>query len=672
MLGLSQKTDQIKFNFVDLIILFSYYFFFLFLTASLLGFFNRWLIAMGLIFGLGFTYFFRQKIDFKRNYLYFFIVVPVILLGFVLLRGFFCGDALARWLPLAREIAQTGQIPGFLNNMEFVSRMPLLFLLFAATFSLFNSFNELLVLWLPLFFSAATLILICYWLSKKNLGKKYIVFAAMLFLTNSLVVGAGWNLLQESLILFFFTAFFYYYERFLEDSRSFNLILLILSFVLAVASKFTGLFLIIPLLFLFFKIPDKKKFVSFLFIFSTPILLWFLRNYLIFGNPIFPLLNESFKGKYYSLIKDNVFLHPVPEGWTLFSQIVFSLKRLLLAFPFIILSLWGFLKEKRVSYFLLFFVFFFIEEFVYFSISSGARYYYPFLGLLLIYALVGLSQLKSRIGFTSVFLLSLLGLFLIPFTHSTSSFISTLENRFSLLGSFFGLIYSNHWLFLLILTPIVYFLIAKHKERNYLLILLYALYVLGLSFVANKSWLNVWTSIFLGLAIILILSYFSNIKENYLRKIGIGVVALIIFINSWGMAIIYYWHQGRFSFPAPFVYDSTKKAAQLLDELEGENRDFYVLSTGTAYLIWYKNYRAFNYNVLNFKFNLITKMGYRDDLTLEELRELLTKSKIKYIWDDGGNEYLPEKGRRFFEKIKGIDDFQLIYEGPEGRLVKVY
>ena len=72
--------------------------------------------------------------------------------------------------------------------------------LFAGTFLISNSLNEILNIWIPFFFTAASLIVIIQWAKDRNLDKKFLFFIPVLFLTNTLVQFYGsWNLLQESL-----------------------------------------------------------------------------------------------------------------------------------------------------------------------------------------------------------------------------------------------------------------------------------------------------------------------------------------------------------------------------------------------------------------------------------------------------------------------------------------
>ena len=203
--------QTIKFDLIDIVVLSFYYIFTCFLFLGMFGLFNRFFVFVILIFLLLVIFLLRHRVSFNKKYLWFFVLAPLVTAGFGFLRGFIDGDAYSLWLPAARDTIAFGYFPDFSIAYQF-SRMPLLSILMALTFSVFDSLNEFICLWIPFFFSSAILIVIYKWAKNKNLDKKFLFFIPVLFLTNILVAWwGGWNLLQEALVLFFATTFFYYY-----------------------------------------------------------------------------------------------------------------------------------------------------------------------------------------------------------------------------------------------------------------------------------------------------------------------------------------------------------------------------------------------------------------------------------------------------------------------------
>lgn len=656
--------QTIKLDFVNITVLVSYYLLVAFLFLGLAGIFSRLTVSFVLFVLLLAIFFLRKYIIFHRKYLWFFLLVPIITAGFGFLRGFFSGDAYQLWLPVAKHISQTGHFPGFEINY-FFSRMPLLSLLFAGTFSFFNSFKEVICIWIPFFFSTATLILIYQWAKDKNLEKKFLFFIPVLFLTNIIVEFYGsWNLLQESIVLFFATAFFYYYEKYLTDSRKKNLIFLILSFVLVCASKISGLFLFIIILFLFYKTKDKKRLFSYLFFFSVPMIFWLVRNYLVFDNPVYPILNSFFQGRYYQA--DQLYnlryltLDILPNLW---NRYIWVIKEYLwIFFPFIILSFYGFIKKRRYDYLFLIGSFFLIKEaFLFTPNDSSARYFYIFFGLFLVYALIGLEQLKSRWMITILVVLAFAGLLIIPVTNSSSQFISVFENKLNLFKNLFDYLYNYWYLVLIILIPFVYRASSKEGIKMFL-IFLYSFFILHLRFVANKSWINTWTFIFL--AILLFLWFALRRKRiKYFKQILIIAIIFLILVNSWGMALIYNLRHG-ISIPVDHLWQESKWAESQLDKLKNTKEDFYILIFAqTGYFAWFTDYQTITLFNREFWYEL---KDYSPDMTDQELQSYLKDNRVKYIVKNETDfGYYPEYHEKFLEKIEDNDQFLLLSDQQE-------
>jgi len=578
MKNIIKTKSKDNLTFIDTVVLSFYYLFVCFLSLGLFGLFNRlFVFIILLVLGLG-LFFLRKSITFRKKDLWFFLLTAVSAVGFALLRGFFTGDAILVWLAAAKKTVETGFIPSFLTWYPYPG-MPLPSLLFAATFSLFKQCNELLAVWVPIFFTGATLVLLYHWAKEKNIGKKFLFFLPFLFLTSILVQFYGsWNLLQESLVLFFTTAFFYYYEKYLTKKKKKYLILFIVSLVLAFVSKISGFFLALLLVPFFFKIKKKKIFLSYLFVFSVPVILWLVRNYLLFDNPFFPAFNSIFKGRYYDSILKYFAYAVYPDNLlTIQGKITHILKMLFTAFPYLLLSFYGFLKQKHYEYLFLFISFFLVKEtFLFTATDSTARYYYLFLGLILIYSLKGLEKLKSKKAIGFFVLLAFWGLLRTPVTDSTSIFISSFEDKLSFFGQIFGLFY-QYWYFVLLgLIPLVYFAVKKTGIKIFL-IFLYCLFILHLRFVANKSWLNTWS--FISLALLLFIIFAFKKRFKYFKQIIVVLILLALFVNSWLMSLVYYSKHGGIVFPVPSIWSESRWVQEVLDKkTHPEERDeFYIL-----------------------------------------------------------------------------------------------
>ncbi|MFC1700632.1 hypothetical protein ACFLZ0_00580 [Patescibacteria group bacterium] len=668
--------ENFKLNIIDITVSSVYYIFVCFSFLSLFGFFSRFLVYLILIILLLFLFIVRRYIVFNRKYLWLFLLTPLAISGFGFLRGFFSGDSYWIYLPVAKDIIINGRMPNFLVGY-YLSAMPLLSLLFAGTFSIFNSFNELLCLWVPFFFAAATIVVLFQWANDKKIDKRFLFFIPILFLTNSGVAfWGGWNLLQESILLFFASTFFYYYEKYLNHHKEKDLIFLFSSFVLAIASKLIGLFLILLLLLLLFKDKNKKRFLKWLFFISVPILFWFFRNYLVYGSPIFPMFNSLLSSPYSFALQKSYFPGYIYTDRGFLAIFIGVIKQLWLGFPFILLSFYGFFKKRHYEYIFLFILFFFMKEILYFTTTvSSIRYYYLFFGLFLVYALLGLQEIRSKWLITILVLLAIVGLLLVPVTNSTSVFISLFENRFSLLGQIFNLFHKYWYLTLIVLAPFVYHASQK-KKIDIFLIFLYCFYILHLQFVANKSWLNTWPFIFLSLLFLILFSIKK--KFRFFKQIVVAIIIFVVFFNSWAMAAIYYWHQGGITLPVPFIWENSYWAHQVLNEKVEivERTNFYILVAGQpSYFYWKSNYKPIN--LFDFDFNVLVS-EYGVGLSDLELYQLFSQKKIKYIvknllnkcryGDPSNSEF-----EQLFNKIGNSKYFELI-DSKDGKyfIWKVY
>ena len=438
------------------------------------------------------------------------------------------------------------------------------------------------------------------------------------------------------------------------------------------ASKISGFYLGLLIIWIFFKTKDKMKFVLYLFLFSVPILLWILRNYLVFDNPFYPFFNNIFKGQYYLPAQQFSSYH---TGLAYFNEHIWNKIRtifsyLYMIFPFLLLSFYGFFKKKRYDY--LFFIISFCllkEIFLFTTNISIVRYYYFVVGLLLVYGLLGLQQVKSKLAISCLILLAIGGLFLLPITDSTSQFISSFENKFALFYTLFIFLKDYWYLILIILAPFAY-LASKKKDIKIFLIFLYSLYFLHIHFIANKSWINTWPFVFFSLLFLIIFAFKKKFK--YFKQIIITLIALFVFTNSWAIASVYYWHQGNVTLPVPYVWEPSAWARPILDQetIPTERDDFYLLLGGQKeYFIWWWT----DYQVINlFDIDFWMILGdYSVDLSDLDLKQLFIQKKVKYIvknklemeYDDLFNKNL----NQFFELVRNSDNFTLIAASEDNK-----
>lgn len=680
---------NLKFSLIDLIVLASYYLFCLLLLLSLTGLFKKEFIALGLAAGfLVFSVFFWKRIEYKKRYLYFFIFIPFIFTGILLTEGAFDGDAIRFWLPLAREITLQSTMPDFLLNTSdwLTTRMPLMPLFQAGLFSFFGFSNWLIVI-LPFFFASASVFLVYQWLLEKGVKRDYLILGVLALITNAIFLRVGHQPIQEPFILFFSIALFYYLEKIpapsergsprLSSGRQKYFLLAFLSAVLAAVSKETGVFLFLPLLFILIKNRQLKKSYFYLFL-TFPLLLWLIRNYIIYGNPVFSYLNGIFKGPYYDLaltlnqLARN--LDAPPWGNNIALGAVLILLNLFLLFsPLVILSFYGFFKERKiypvthnlpgpshfiptlsmsngVHYILLFLVFFLIFMNI-FPIS--VRYYLPFLGVFIVYAMVGLEKVNSKIFLSFIFFLNLWGLFSTKLPSlSQSQFIAPLESMLSNLGNISQFVYDYRLIAAIALGLFFFFFLCQRTQAaKYLILLSVFTYLVKTQSFNLGSWLNLWLPILALILIILAWRLIGEIKEGRLLKLIVGYAIILLLLNSWGMALTYFLTHRQFVFPNfEEAYGAQPEAAFQIEKLEEENRDFYIYAAAATYFTWYENLKVVE--LRSYNFHNITDLEYSDDLNPSEIHALFKKSNIRYVVKNRSRAHLEQ----FFDKIKSRPD----------------
>lgn len=648
-----------KFSIIDLIVLSSYYLFCLFLVLGLTGLFQKEFIVLGLVPGFLFFLFFRPlKLSFNGP-MVFFILIPVLFAGILFIKGAFNGDGIDYWLPWAREIVLQARMPDFLFDTTawFASRAPLMPLFYAGIFS-FLGFHDWAAAILPFFFSAATVFLLYQWLQEKGIRKSYIIFGPLLLLANPLFLHLGGEVAQEPFILFFFTAFFYYLEKYQRTHSHFHFLLLLISVILSAVTKESGIILFLPMSWLIIsKIKNKQLSRPYFYLFLTfPLLIWLVRNYIIYDNPVSPLFNEIFKGRYYDiiLISSRIFQNFTPPFW---DNILARLTEVpvsvfLLSFPLGPLSFYGFYKKRKIQYIFLSFIFLLtillaIANFEY------VRYFMPFLIVLIVYALAGLEEIKSRIFLSFIFLINLWGLLYTKLPlPSQSQFFSSAEgylNNFRDMAQFSY----DYRLFLALALSVFFFFLISHRQETakYLILLIGSAYLVKTVSFDLGSWLNIWLPILGLIFIVIIWPLLTKLKEETVRKSVIVCIIILLALDVWGLPGAYFLTHGKLVFPnVKEAYGAQPEAAKEIEKLEGENKDFYIYAASSAYFSWYHNLKTVISR--DSAFHVITNLEWKEDLSPSEIHGLFKRSGIKYVMD---NIYRPPL-KPFFDKIKNRPD----------------
>ncbi|MDO8558866.1 MAG: glycosyltransferase family 39 protein [bacterium] len=679
---LNQRKSSIlnsqKFSPVDLIVFTSYYFFSLLLFLSLTGLLSKGFIVPGALAGfLIFSGLFWKRIEWKKHYLYFFIFIPLLLAGILLIKGYFEGMGMNGFLPWVREMVLRGKMVDSFDaaSVGVTSKSPLMPLFYAGAFSLFG-FSHWVIAALPLFFASATVLLLCIWLSEKSLpaGRQgvprgYIIFGALLLLANPLFLEVSMHPLQEPFLLFFFTAFFYYLEKFRRQKSGIYFLLLSLSAVLSFASKEPGVILFLPLGWLFvqnFKSRRlNRRFLFYLPLTIFPALLWLLRNYIVFDNPISPYLNGVFKGRYHDIIS------VVSQGFSstssiwsgnIFDSVVGVFNSLILSFfPLIALSFYGFFIKRKIQYIALFLLLFSIVLFVESDISGGLiRYLLPFLGVFAVYAVIGLRELKSRIFLSLIFFVNSWGLLSTELLSSKSQFFASFEEKLNVFRIASQFIYDYRLITASVLGLFFFFLISRRRESaKYLILLSAGIYLVKAEVFHLGSWLNIWLPILGFIFITLIWGLATKLKESLLLRLISGYIIVLLLFNGWGLTAAYSLTHGSFIFPnTKEAYEFRPEMADQIELIEGASKNFYILADNPSYFAWYRNFKMAI--LWSHSFYALTNLEYKDELSSQEVRDLFKIGKIKYVLKSG--RYDP-RSDSFYDKIKNNPDlFKLIFQ----------
>lgn len=653
-----------KENYLTNISLFLYFSVCYLLLLSYIGLFNYFFLSIYILAVLLFLYFLFKNYQFEPFEWILILVVPIILIGFILFKGFISGDAYVIWFPWAQQIADSSKMPIILQNspLFFIATdFPLLPLFTAVVFKFF-SHQENLTFIVPFIFNILTFLLIFRWFKNKGINKTYIIFGLLFLIGNPILAKYGWDLLQESLVLFFFTAFFYFLETYSANKTTQNLVLLFAIANLAMLSKVSGFFLAIPLIIIFFKDGWFKKKESYWFLLvSLPIISWLARNYIFSGNPFFPIGENLFSGPYHRIVELYVkYFSPQYEGGLSFAV---WFKNLITFFPISLVAFYGLIKKKNWLVFLPIIIMLGLEASLSVAIPGAMRHNYAILGVLIFYGVLTVWQERSKIINSLFFLASLYSLITVPLVYSQSQFFAPIEQKFYLVSRFAELIISYHWLVIIALSIWFYYFIARRNFEisNYLLFTVIALNFLNFSSI-QISWLNVWIFILGFILAVIITPFFLAIKtfsgqEAVAKNILIFLVIAMLITNSLGLASTYFIAHKKFIFPKPEALGSIVDVGNFLKEQEGDNKNFYILGDFPATLGWKFGY--YEASIDNYTFHYLTNSQYRDDMTATELHDFLKKYNFKYINKTADYPVF----KPLYQKIESDKDlFPLIFE----------
>lgn len=659
-------------NFPERILLGLYTLFSFWLVVSLIGFFNVWTVASGLLVVLGvlviplFSGFRFTGIGSHSHwYRWLWLVVPVMLIGWMLLRGFYTGDAYAYWLPWGRDLALSGTMPAWIESihMSYASAGPIWPLSVGAMFTILP-IHEFSVTVLPLLFFTLGVLVMVAWMREKELSKGYQLIGVLLILFSSQTAFWSWNILTEAVLFLGFVLFFYFFEKAWsvnsDQPASTELqrgggtgisnkewVFLGMSFVFVVLVKFSSFLLVVPLIFL---VINQRRSISlrrllYWLLVSIPVLVWFGRNYMIYGNPIFPILNDFFGGPFahiYSL--SDPFEYWLERFPTTSSRAQFILKDLFITFPMVVLGLAGMARSKlKLPHIALLVVAVCAGIFFVFSASSGMRYLWPYMGLVAVYATIALRDMKSVWLRALSWLIALWSVLSIEPINSTSAFISSIESALSVIGVLAHYAYSYQIVILVIAIPVAYLLSRRVFVWRYSTILLLATGILHTRWIMNKSFLNTWTFILLLLALIVVMVLFKRFAERRTLLFWIGGIYLfsIFFVNSYAQAALFYAKNG-FSFPVTHVFEQSSVLNPLLDQYHHPEDGGLLTLGGSDYYVWYYEIPAYTLN--SFELTKRTGRVFNRDMGATDASMLLHDAGISTVANNAENYNDPISG----------------------------
>lgn len=461
-------------------------------------------------------YFFKNS--FRKNTLIKIIICIMILL--IIYKSMFFpipgGDGIGFHIPMMQEIFESGTLPQDVgpNTIEFARAYPpALFILGAWTSILDQNFNEYFIKFLPVFFGLMSLFVV-YLLAKNVVFKNELkaLLACFLLLTFPMFVNQTVHLNNDTIFTFFAIVGIYFVMKYLQDRQSNHLILGFAALGFAINTKQLGIpFLISILIPLFFILFYKKIVLLFkrkitfknfiqnkeskLFVMSVIVLIiviapYFIRNYIFFGDPVYPYLSNTgyFHGKNFvpflyepvadAYARTTLFYSP---GYSLFGIVNFIRdKDYSMSLFFIVLIGLILINFKRLSKeqkYLLYFSIFFTIYYAY-SFMLKYRYYMVITALLCVMVASKLDDiLRFKITskerkilwiFLAVFILSIIAYLLLVINSAyVIKILGSLAEHFI---SGLDVLILMH--LIVIICALIVILVTTNKKIKYVLLIL--------------------------------------------------------------------------------------------------------------------------------------------------------------------------------------------------------
>lgn len=662
-------------SFLDALVLFLFFFFTLLFFISLIGWFKLPIIFLTvLIAWLILKYFFAtEKPKFDKRLTFLILLVILVLFGFMFFKGYIAGDATAAYLNYARQLAEEGKMGEYSFNIQefYRTRAPLFDINLALVYFLFRN-HDLAYTLIPLFFSILTLIFVWRWLKEKKVPEGYLKFVPLIFIIQPMAAYFGWDVYAESILLFLFTAFFYYFEKALQEFKPRYIFLQLTIICLGLLSKTYAAILFIPFLYLIFKKDFWRTKCYYFFIILLPYVFWLIRTYILYHNPIFPLFSSFFNDLFAPakiLVAPNIetTLEKIDFIVKNFGSII---KKIFIALPAVLLAIFGFLKREKnggkikylkewqpFNYLILFVLFILI---IVFAAPGTAliRHFYQFTGLVVVYFFLGLQKIRSKIITGLYFLLTWGIIFKIKIPISESNFIKPWEVKLNFLYHLITFLNQHTWLIAAFLTLYFVIFIKKKETFKYLILWQLSAFLLYTSFI-QISWLIVWLPILFVFAVFLIWPLLEKINISYLKNLTFIYLIIFTLGLSLSLTVSYALAYHEFSFPKSYIKKNDWPVAEEIIKLEGDNRDFYVVSDYDMYLAWPFRFKASGPpNTAGFQF--LTGYAYQTDMTGKDIYKMLKRNSMKYII-----RYSPAiHWESFFKTVANSPEyFELIWQG---------
>jgi len=252
---------------------------------------------------------------------------------------------------------------------------------------------------IPVFFTLLTVLLLMAW--AKEEGPQVAVIAAVgAFAASQVIFRSYIAILQEPPLLFFTTHLFYWFRRLLQHRTMTDYAFLVLAAAMAMLSKYSAL---IPVVLVggagLLTAPRSWRHrLAYVLLYASPTLLWLGRNWLIWGNPIYPFLDGIFHSNLYTygLLSAEIVAPYIAQNWVPLGGL---LKDLALSFTFIPFALMAWWPRRRQVWVWLYLACFALVLVMLRLQGSRSleRYFYFCTGVYAVYAGVGITTVYQHL-----------------------------------------------------------------------------------------------------------------------------------------------------------------------------------------------------------------------------------------------------------------------------------